>query len=140
MIVMQMFDSSAPAVAACCDCQSPPGLKSVLHCEPLFARKRPAGNYSSLETANMKQRHLFGSRARASLPGCVDIQHGSLSSRSATPSESFQVASKELESSKQQLVAEACSYGSGKHREFVLLRLTRGGKRPVYSSCKVPRT
>ena len=69
-------------------------------------------NYSSLETANMKQMHVFGSRARASLPGCVDIQHGTLSSRSATPSESFQVASKELESSKQQLVAEACSYGS----------------------------
>ena len=49
------------------------------------------------------------------------------------------MASKELES-KQQLVAKACSYGSGKHREFVLLRLTRSGKRPVYSSSKVLRT
>ena len=62
-------------------------------------------------------------------------------SRSATPSKSFQVALKELESSKQQLAAEACSFGSGKHGEFLLLTPTLSDKRPVYSSCcKVLRT
>ena len=89
----------------------------------------------------MKQRHLFGSRARASLPGCVDSQHGSLSSRSATPSESFQVASKELESSQQQLVGEASSYGSGKHREFLFTVVARCREpevaSPVVQKCRM---
>ena len=75
---------------------------------------------------------------RAGLPGCVDSRSQGRSARFCLfPS---RVALKELESSKQQLAAEACSFGSGKHREFALLTPTLSSKRPVYSSCKVLQT
>ena len=115
------------------------GWQSVLHCEPLFARRRPTGRefFHVGSSRNRRQLHVFGSRARAGLPACVDRRsQGTLLRFSLF---SFQVASKELESSKQQLAAEACSFGSGKHREFAEAP-TLSGKRPVYRSCKVLRT
>ena len=112
----------------------------MLHCEPLFARRRPTGRefFHVGSSRNRRQLHVFGSRARAGLPACVDRRsQGTLLRFSLF---SFQVASKELESSKQQLAAEACSFGSGKHREFAEAP-TLSGKRPVvYRSCKVLRT
>ena len=45
------------------------------------------------------------------------------------------MASKELESSKQQ-VAEACSFGSGKHREFAPLAVGRTDKKTCVKSWK----
>ena len=84
----------------------------MLHCEPLFARRRPTGRefFHVGSSRNRRQLHVFGSRARAGLPECVD-RRSQTSIRFSLFS--FQVASKELESSKQQLVAEACSFGSG---------------------------
>ena len=111
----------------------------MLHCEPLFACQRPAGSYSMLEAAEAEGScmSLEAELERAGLPGCVGSRSQGRSTRFSRFSS--QVALKELESSKQQLAAEACSFGSGKRREFALLTQTLRWKRPLYSSCTVLR-
>ena len=80
---------------------------------------------------NRRQMSLEANRERVSWDALTVVrrarQHSSLSS-SLCQSLSFQVASKELESSKQKQVAEACSFGSGKHRKFAPLVVGRTDK------------